>query len=101
MNNMIDLRSNAAARQQVQAVVRRAAAQQAPAGPGPAPLLPSTTATATAGNRPAGTVHLGSGCRNSRPYGRPALSPKRSTPPNERRSSPICKQSRRFEGADS
>ena len=33
MNNMIDLRSNPAARQQVQAVVRRAAAQQAPAGP--------------------------------------------------------------------
>ena len=32
MNNMIDLRSNPAARQQVQAVVRRAAAQQEPAG---------------------------------------------------------------------
>ncbi|MFY9917653.1 MAG: SHOCT domain-containing protein, partial [Mycobacterium sp.] len=37
MNNMIDLRSNPAARQQVQAIVRRAAAQQAPAMPGPAP----------------------------------------------------------------
>jgi putative oligomerization/nucleic acid binding protein len=37
MNNMIDLRSNPAARQQVQAVVRRAAAQQAPAGPGATP----------------------------------------------------------------
>jgi hypothetical protein len=38
MNNMIDLRSNPAARQQVQAIVRRAAAQQqAPARPGPAP----------------------------------------------------------------
>ena len=38
MNNMIDLRSNPAARQQVQAVVRRAAAQQqAPARPGPSP----------------------------------------------------------------
>jgi hypothetical protein len=37
MNNMIDLRSNPVARQQVQAIVRRAAAQQAPAGPGPAP----------------------------------------------------------------
>jgi Short C-terminal domain len=37
MNNMIDLRSNPAARQQVQAVVRRAAAaQQAPAAPAPA-----------------------------------------------------------------
>jgi hypothetical protein len=37
MNNMIDLRSNPVARQQVQAIVRRAAEQQAPAGPGPAP----------------------------------------------------------------
>lgn len=36
MNNMIDLRSNPAARQQVQAIVRRAAAQQAPAPPAPA-----------------------------------------------------------------
>jgi hypothetical protein len=56
MNNMIDLRSNPAARQQVQAVVRRAAAaQQAPAAqagaaaagaymapPMPAPPEPST-----------------------------------------------------------
>jgi len=32
MNNMIDLRSNPLARQQVQSVVRRAAAQRAPAG---------------------------------------------------------------------
>jgi Short C-terminal domain len=40
MNNMIDLRSNPAARQQVQAVVRRAAAaQQAPA-PAAAPAAP-------------------------------------------------------------
>jgi hypothetical protein len=37
MNNMIDLRSNPAARQQVQAMVRRAAAQQAPVRPGPPP----------------------------------------------------------------
>jgi hypothetical protein len=37
MNNMIDLRSNPAARQQVQAIVRRAAAQQAPVRPGPPP----------------------------------------------------------------
>ena len=37
MNNMIDLRSNPAARQQVQAVVRRAGAQQAPAGFAPPP----------------------------------------------------------------
>ncbi|MCZ0730176.1 SHOCT domain-containing protein [Mycolicibacterium iranicum] len=36
MNNMIDLRSNPAARQQVQAIVRHAAAQQAPPPPVPA-----------------------------------------------------------------
>jgi pyruvate/2-oxoglutarate dehydrogenase complex dihydrolipoamide acyltransferase (E2) component len=36
LNNMIDLRSNPAARQQVQAVVRAAAAQQAPAAAAPA-----------------------------------------------------------------
>jgi hypothetical protein len=59
MDAMIDLRSNPAARQQVQAVVRRAAAQQTPAAPAapayptaapprpqsapfPAPLAPST-----------------------------------------------------------
>jgi hypothetical protein len=48
LNNMIDLRSNPAARQQVQAVVRRAAAQQAPAaaapGPAAAPAAPSYAA---------------------------------------------------------
>jgi Short C-terminal domain len=40
LNNMIDLRSNPAARQQVQAVVRRAAAQQAPAPAAPAQAAP-------------------------------------------------------------
>jgi hypothetical protein len=35
MNNMIDLRSNPAARQQVQAIVRRAGTQQAPPPPAP------------------------------------------------------------------
>jgi hypothetical protein len=47
LNNMIDLRSNPAARQQVQAVVRRAAAgQQAPAAAalGAAPAAPSAPA---------------------------------------------------------
>jgi hypothetical protein len=39
MNNMIDLRSNPAARQQVQAIVRRAATQQAPAGAAPGPPM--------------------------------------------------------------
>src|SRR5258705_2655942 len=51
LNNMIDLRSNPAARRQVQAVVRAAAAQQAPAAAAPAaapaapyvaPLEPTT-----------------------------------------------------------
>ena len=37
LNNMIDMRNNPAARQQVQAVVRRTAAQQAPAAPAPVP----------------------------------------------------------------
>ncbi|HEX3284472.1 MAG TPA: SHOCT domain-containing protein [Mycobacterium sp.] len=48
MNNMIDLRSNPAARQQVQAIVRRVAAQQAPAGyaPPPAPGAPPPPAPA-------------------------------------------------------
>jgi Short C-terminal domain len=42
LNNMIDLRSNPAARRQVQAVVRRAAAaQQTPSAPAPAPAPPA------------------------------------------------------------
>ncbi|MCV7168843.1 SHOCT domain-containing protein [Mycobacterium manitobense] len=55
MNNMIDLRSNPAARQQVQDIVRRAAARQAPAqgAPGvmpaaPAPSGPTSPAAAVA-----------------------------------------------------
>jgi hypothetical protein len=49
LNSMIDLRSNPAARQQVQAVVRRAAAQQAPVAPPPgypaaAPAAPHVVA---------------------------------------------------------
>ena len=40
MNNMIDLRSNPAARQQVQAVVRHAAAQQTAPAAAPAPAAP-------------------------------------------------------------
>src|SRR5215213_6248586 len=44
LNNMIDLRSNPAARQQVQTVVRRAAAQQAPAAPAPAAPGPAAAA---------------------------------------------------------
>lgn len=45
LNNMIDLRSNPVARQQVQDVVRRAAAQQAPAA-AVAPTAPSAAAVA-------------------------------------------------------
>ena len=49
LNNMIDLRSNPAARAQVQAVVRRAAAaQQAPAAPAPAGVPPASYAPAPA-----------------------------------------------------
>jgi hypothetical protein len=40
LNNMIDLRSNPAARAQVQSVVRRAAAAQSPAAPAPAAAGP-------------------------------------------------------------
>ena len=87
MNNMIDLRSNPAARQQVQAV-RSGAAR------------PSTTATATAAAAPRNRPPR-SGCRNSETLRATGAVSERSTPPSERRSSPICKQSRRFEGADS
>jgi hypothetical protein len=50
LNNMIDIRSNPAARQQVMAVVRRAAAaQQAPAAPAPAPAgVPAAAAPSPA-----------------------------------------------------
>jgi pyruvate/2-oxoglutarate dehydrogenase complex dihydrolipoamide acyltransferase (E2) component len=44
LNNMIDLRSNPAARQQVQAVVRRAGAQQASAAPAAAAAAPVASA---------------------------------------------------------
>lgn len=43
INNMVDLRANPAAREEVQAVVRRAAAQQMPA---PAPSAPATAPSA-------------------------------------------------------
>lgn len=43
INNMVDLRSNPAVREQVQAVVRRAAAQQTPA---PAPSAPAAASSA-------------------------------------------------------
>ena len=93
MNNMIDLRSNPAARQQVQAVVRRAAAQQEPAGPVRRRLQAHRHRRSTPPRRcrPANPPPR-SGCRNSKRCGRRALSPKRSTPPNERKSSPSCNQ---------
>ncbi len=40
INNMVDLRANPAVREQVQAVVRRAAAQETPAASAPAPSAP-------------------------------------------------------------
>lgn len=47
INNMVDLRSNPGVREQVQAVVRRAAAQQAPApAPAPAPAAPAPASSA-------------------------------------------------------
>ncbi|UUO01240.1 SHOCT domain-containing protein [Mycolicibacterium novocastrense] len=59
LNNMIDLRSNPAARQQVQEVVRRAAAHQAPAGavPSPPPAAP-TAATFIAPPQPSTAQRL-------------------------------------------
>jgi hypothetical protein len=48
LNNMIDIRSNPAVRQQVMSVVRRAAAaQQAPAAPTPAPAAAASSPAAT------------------------------------------------------
>jgi hypothetical protein len=53
LNSMIDLRSNPAARAQVQAVVRRAAAaQQAPAAPSPAGAPPASYAPASPAPEP-------------------------------------------------
>jgi hypothetical protein len=56
MNNMIDLQSNPAARQQVQAVVRRAAAQQAP--PAPAASSPAAVAPAFMAPQPSTAQRL-------------------------------------------
>jgi hypothetical protein len=59
MNNMIDLRSNPAARQQVQAVVRRAAAaQQAPAAPAAAPTYAVSAAPSMAPAEPSAAQRL-------------------------------------------
>ena len=52
MNNMIDLRSNPAARQQVQTIVRRAAAQQAPVAPAQAAAPSAAPAAAPYGGPP-------------------------------------------------
>lgn len=59
LNNMIDLRSNPVARQQVQQVVRRAAAtQQAPAGTAPPPAAPPTAAPSVAPPEPSTAARL-------------------------------------------
>jgi hypothetical protein len=57
LNNMIDLRANPAARQQVQAVVRRAAAAQAPAAPAQA-AAPSAAQFASAPAEPSTAQRL-------------------------------------------
>jgi hypothetical protein len=58
LNNMIDLRSNPAARQQVQAVVRRAAAQQAPAASASAASTPAASAPFLAAPEPSAAQRL-------------------------------------------
>lgn len=59
LNNMIDLRSNPAARQQVQEVVRRAAAQQATAAPvAPATAAPPASASAYTATEPSTAQRL-------------------------------------------
>ena len=89
MNNMIDLRSNPAARQQVQAIVRRARSttsacrRRSAADPATACRTLRRTAPQYAGHRRSRPPR--SGCRNWRPCARPAPSPNRSTPPSGRR----------------
>lgn len=58
LNNMIDLRSNPVARQQVQEVVRRAAARQTPAGTAPAPPAAPTPAPSIAPPEPSTAQRL-------------------------------------------
>nr|WP_090279251.1 SHOCT domain-containing protein [Mycolicibacterium komanii]CRL75091.1 membrane protein [Mycolicibacterium komanii] len=59
LNNMIDLRSNPVARQQVQQVVRRAAAtQQTPAGTAPPPAAAPTAAPSVAPPEPSTAQRL-------------------------------------------
>lgn len=77
MNNMIDLRSNPVARQQVQAVVRHAAARQTP----PAPQAPAAPEPPFADDS-----------KNSKPFVPPPLSRTTSAPPSASRSLPSCSQ---------
>ena len=89
LNQMVDLRSNPALRQQVVAVVRRAGAQQAQAAPAAArhPRRDSGCRR----RRPVSPHphhRSRSACRNSRHSGRPARCPNRSTKPSGHRSSP-------------
>ncbi|OBB77260.1 SHOCT domain-containing protein [Mycobacterium sp. 852014-52144_SCH5372336] len=58
LNNMIDLRSNPAARQQVQEVVRRAAAHQAPAAAAPPPAAARSAADSIAPPQPSTAQRL-------------------------------------------
>ncbi|MGV0604017.1 SHOCT domain-containing protein [Mycolicibacterium sp. XJ1904] len=58
LNNMVDLRSNPAARQQVQEVVRRAAAHQAPAAAAPPPPSAPSAAASIAPPQPSTAQRL-------------------------------------------
>lgn len=58
LNNMIDLRTNPGARQQVQAIVRRAAAAAQPAGAAPAPAAAPQTPSYMAAREPSTAQRL-------------------------------------------
>ena len=90
MNNMIDLRSNPAARQQVQAVVRRAAAQQAPAGYGSGAACRRATTASVPGDG-VGAVHVTAVAGTGDPARDRCRLRSRSTTRNGRRSSRICR----------
>ena len=83
LNNMIDLRSNPAARAQVQAVVRRAARGTAGACPAPGLARPPRRPWRRPSRPPR------SGCKNWRRCAPPARSPTTNTTPSVSRSWPI------------
>ena len=90
LNNMIDLRSNPAARQQVQTVVRRAAAAQAPAPARRPPPHPRGRPIP----RPLRNRRRRNAYRSWRPCVRPVRSPMTSTRPSDNRYCRISSQCR-------